>query len=375
VTGENRLKQVRRLFTPWFLPCTKDIHSLLATSGSKPHSLQQQLHPWLAPPPGAPRLRELLLHGHARPAVARLSDGSTAELPARASLPEALAALRAARAALTTAERAAALLPASQAGSASNGEAGQHGSDGGGGFVPAAAAGSERDASMMGSTTSSDGEPWQPWVGGGEDYSGAPLFDADNRMALPGTLHRISAARARDGRRVVGLTYRVGRHVPGAAAPLYDVLAQMAAVHRGRAPGACFGGAAAAPKGGGAAAARLLGGGDGMLGQSPSLLLLGRPGAGKTTVGATALALHCTANSRACPRAHMGMLPALPCIAQACREVHVCAASKSAANPHPTIGFGSRGHCANSRCPNHPQTTQLHSCCGMCQGSLQMIWG
>ncbi|KAI8468863.1 MAG: hypothetical protein J3K34DRAFT_386118, partial [Monoraphidium minutum] len=79
------------------------------------------------------------------------------------------------------------------------------------------------------------------------------MFDENNRLALPGCLHRISAARGRGGA-VIGLTYRVGRHAPGAAAPLRDVLALVAAAHRGAAPGA------------------------------PSLLLLGRPGVGKTTL-------------------------------------------------------------------------------------------
>ena len=43
-------------------------------------------------------------------------------------------------------------------------------------------------------------------------------FHADNRMGLTGTLHRISAIRDRDGS-VVGLTYRIGRHVAGMYMP------------------------------------------------------------------------------------------------------------------------------------------------------------
>lgn len=39
-------------------------------------------------------------------------------------------------------------------------------------------------------------------------------FNADNRLGLTGTLHRISAIRNRDNH-VIGLTYRVGRHMPG----------------------------------------------------------------------------------------------------------------------------------------------------------------
>ena len=41
-------------------------------------------------------------------------------------------------------------------------------------------------------------------------------FHEDNRMGLEGTLHRISAIRNRDAKRsIIGLTYRIGRHVPG----------------------------------------------------------------------------------------------------------------------------------------------------------------
>ena len=39
-------------------------------------------------------------------------------------------------------------------------------------------------------------------------------FQGDNRAGLDGTLHRISAIRDRD-RSVIGLTYRIGRHMEG----------------------------------------------------------------------------------------------------------------------------------------------------------------
>ena len=39
-------------------------------------------------------------------------------------------------------------------------------------------------------------------------------FHADNRMGLKGTLHRISAIRDQDGS-VIGITYCIGRHMPG----------------------------------------------------------------------------------------------------------------------------------------------------------------
>ena len=51
-------------------------------------------------------------------------------------------------------------------------------------------------------------EPLEP-PGGRRDP-----FQGDNRAGLSGTLHRISAIRDRD-RSVIGLTYRVGRHMEG----------------------------------------------------------------------------------------------------------------------------------------------------------------
>lgn len=48
-------------------------------------------------------------------------------------------------------------------------------------------------------------------------------FRADNRAGVPGTLHRISAIRDRY-RAIAGLTMRVGRHLPGAAAALRELL-------------------------------------------------------------------------------------------------------------------------------------------------------
>lgn len=40
------------------------------------------------------------------------------------------------------------------------------------------------------------------------------MFSDTNRLGVPGSLHRISAMKDRQGV-VYGLTYRVGRHVPG----------------------------------------------------------------------------------------------------------------------------------------------------------------
>lgn len=81
-------------------------------------------------------------------------------------------------------------------------------------------------------------------------------FRSDNRLAVPGSLHRISAIRGAD-RSIIGLTYRVGRHIAGAADMLFDVLAASVGV-----------GAPASSAGG----------------TGRSLLLLGVPGVGKTTL-------------------------------------------------------------------------------------------
>lgn len=54
------------------------------------------------------------------------------------------------------------------------------------------------------------------------------MFGSDNRMGVPGTLHRISAMPDKAGS-IYGLTYRVGRHVPGVALLLADVLSSMKA--------------------------------------------------------------------------------------------------------------------------------------------------
>ena len=67
-------------------------------------------------------------------------------------------------------------------------------------------------------------------------------FGEDNRAGIDRTLHRISCLRNRDGG-IVGLTCRVGRAVPGSAALIADLASS-----------------------------------------GKSILLLGRPGSGKTTV-------------------------------------------------------------------------------------------
>jgi stage III sporulation protein SpoIIIAA len=91
-----------------------------------------------------------------------------------------------------------------------------------------------------------------------EGGSGGELFYSDNRAGIPGTLHRISAMRDRNGG-INGLTYRVGRSVPGVGRLILDILHALSEGHD--ASGHEVQGAV-----------------------SPSLLLLGAPGTGKTTL-------------------------------------------------------------------------------------------
>lgn len=54
------------------------------------------------------------------------------------------------------------------------------------------------------------------------------LFRSDERLGVPSTLHRIAAMRNMS-REVIGLTYRIGRAVPGVGLLLGDVLSAMRA--------------------------------------------------------------------------------------------------------------------------------------------------
>jgi stage III sporulation protein AA len=75
------------------------------------------------------------------------------------------------------------------------------------------------------------------------------LFSSDNRIGIPQTLHRISCIKNKI-HEIVGLTYRVGRHVSGTTHIISDILGSLAP-----ADDIC-----------------------------PSLLVIGRPGTGKTTL-------------------------------------------------------------------------------------------
>ncbi|KXZ43755.1 hypothetical protein GPECTOR_81g205 [Gonium pectorale] len=118
-----------------------------------------------------------------------------------------------------------------------------------------------------GDSAGSDGDGDRDVAGRGSGRAPAStaLFGSDNRCCPPGTLHRISRlVHPYDGS-VYGLTYRVGRHLPGLAGAVQDVLTDLA----GRARAAREVGYEA-----GASRRELAG----------SLLLLGRPGSGKTTL-------------------------------------------------------------------------------------------
>lgn len=58
-------------------------------------------------------------------------------------------------------------------------------------------------------------------AGSGQDVDGPAAapdpFQVSSQVGLVGTLHHVSAIRDSDARRpVIGLTYRLGRHIPGA---------------------------------------------------------------------------------------------------------------------------------------------------------------
>jgi stage III sporulation protein SpoIIIAA len=63
----------------------------------------------------------------------------------------------------------------------------------------------------------------------GNEVHISDIFSSDNRAGIPGTLHRISAIRGRK-HEILGLTYRIGRHLEGVGELIHDVLAHLSRV-------------------------------------------------------------------------------------------------------------------------------------------------
>ena len=53
--------------------------------------------------------------------------------------------------------------------------------------------------------------------------AGDKKFTSDNRIGISKTLHRISALQNRADK-IVGLTYRIGRHLPGVCTLIQDLI-------------------------------------------------------------------------------------------------------------------------------------------------------
>ncbi|KAF6261811.1 hypothetical protein COO60DRAFT_724140 [Scenedesmus sp. NREL 46B-D3] len=156
----------------------------------------------------------------------KLSDGSMVQLPTSLDMADALACLETAVAA-----------------------------------AAAAAAAAQQQQHRPGHDTTQSSSSSSSSSGSGD----ASLFAANDRLSIPGTLHQVLALRDVAGQ-VLGLTYHVGRCLPGTALMLADVLSSMKA-SLGQGP-AGFGSSSSS------SSSRLL----------QSLLLLGRQGCGQRTL-------------------------------------------------------------------------------------------
>jgi len=143
--------------------------------------------------------------------------------------------------------------------------------DGGGsGELPAGNTTATATDTALATTTADTSLEMYPY---GNEVHISDIFTSDNRAGIPGTLHRISAIRGRR-HEILGLTYRIGRHIEGIGELVHDVLAR---VSRGTgnistliANGYSFDATTDTASSAGRT--------------TPSLLLLGPPGVGKSTL-------------------------------------------------------------------------------------------
>lgn len=184
----------------------------------EPHThicrLRADLVPYLTAPPAA-ALVEVIIDKN-RPVMLRLADRSTRVLPYCIDLVEALVLLEAARHQWQLQHR----VQSDDEDDFSNSY------DGGSSSSYAGSSSSSSDIFQQRPLPDVYAPPEPASQRHARDFAG--MFRADGRMGVPGTLHRISVLRNADGV-PVGLTYRLGRHVPDAAARLGDVLSMMKA--------------------------------------------------------------------------------------------------------------------------------------------------
>lgn len=100
----------------------------------------------------------------------------------------------------------------------------------GGGGGGSSSGGMQRHTSMLSTNSSSTASLLRTEQDGLTTIDN--MFGSDERLGIPSTLHRISAIRNRT-RDIIGLTYRVGRHVSGVADLIGDVLSAMRASLQG----------------------------------------------------------------------------------------------------------------------------------------------